>query len=397
MIQQRLGSLLKRAPARAAVVYGETAWTWTQLAALSEKLNRLLNMVALGDGARIGVALENRPQSGAVVAALLATDRCLTALNPLRGPERLCADIEANALPVVVASSHVLALPGVRRAIARHGRTIVVDWDGTCEMESVEPVLVTDRSTAPGVAVETLTVGGRKQVLLTYQQLATAFRSAGARGRAGDAGTVAHETGATIVSTPIAQIGGLVSLVASMYAGRRTVLLDGFLVDEWVHAVERYRPYAAELTPGAMRALVEANASAHRLASLQVITCGTDPCPPQLADALFSRYGIRVVLTYGAVEFSGAVAGWTRADHVRWWIRKQGAAGRALPGVALRVVGRGGVELPAGTSGVLEIRSAREADAGRQWVRTSDLARLDEDGFLWIEGRTDDAMIGAFA
>ena len=70
-----------------------------------------------------------------------------------------------------------------------------------------------------------------------------------------------------------------------------------------------------------------------------------------------------------------------------------GAAGRAFPGAELRVVSPEGDALPAGTVGLLEIRTAQSPEGGDNWLRTSDLAEIDEDGFLWIRGRADDAII----
>jgi acyl-CoA synthetase (AMP-forming)/AMP-acid ligase II len=59
----------------------------------------------------------------------------------------------------------------------------------------------------------------------------------------------------------------------------------------------------------------------------------------------------------------------------------------------MRVVGPEGAELPAGSVGVLEVRTPQSPQGPDAWVRTSDLARLDDDGFVWIEGRADDAII----
>jgi acyl-coenzyme A synthetase/AMP-(fatty) acid ligase len=98
-------------------------------------------------------------------------------------------------------------------------------------------------------------------------------------------------------------------------------------------------------------------------------------------------------MTYGATEFAGAVAGWTLALHERWWQGKAGSAGRAFDGVELRVTGEDGAELPVGRTGRLEVRTEQSTRGGRAWVRTSDLARIDADLFVWIEGRADDAII----
>ena len=107
----------------------------------------------------------------------------------------------------------------------------------------------------------------------------------------------------------------------------------------------------------------------------------------------FQAIGIPVLMTYGATEFAGAVAGWTLPLHQQWWDRKAGSAGRAFEGVALRVTGEDGIELHPGKLGRLEVRTAQTAKGAGFWLRTSDLARIDADGFVWIEGRADDAII----
>jgi acyl-CoA synthetase (AMP-forming)/AMP-acid ligase II len=80
-------------------------------------------------------------------------------------------------------------------------------------------------------------------------------------------------------------------------------------------------------------------------------------------------------------------------DHKRYAAAKRGAVGRLNPGIDGRVVDpESGVALPAGEIGVLELKGPQVAD-GKTWVRTTDLAVVDEDRFLWIRGRTDDAII----
>jgi acyl-CoA synthetase (AMP-forming)/AMP-acid ligase II len=51
-----------------------------------------------------------------------------------------------------------------------------------------------------------------------------------------------------------------------------------------------------------------------------------------------------------------------------------------------------GAQLPAGAAGILEVK-ARQLGDDLSWTRTTDLARIDADGFVWILGRADQAII----
>jgi acyl-coenzyme A synthetase/AMP-(fatty) acid ligase len=236
------------------------------------------------------------------------------------------------------------------------------------------------------------TTGPPKRVRLTHKQLDVSLHSAHIRAKSVD-GKPVLGSGVSIVATPLVHIGGLWGALSSTFAGRRMVLLDRFRLDEWVSAIETYRPRAAGLVPAAMRSVLAAGIDPKRLASLQVVTSGTAPCPPDLAEEFTDRYGIKVLMTYGATEFAGAVAGWTLRLHDEWWERKKGSAGAAFPGVKLRVVDDDGVVLAVGESGQLEVLTKQSPNGGTDWIRTSDLAHLDDDGFLWITGRADDAII----
>jgi long-chain acyl-CoA synthetase len=96
-------------------------------------------------------------------------------------------------------------------------------------------------------------------------------------------------------------------------------------------------------------------------------------------------------VTYGATEFCGVVSGWTTPDMGKFLASKKGSSGRALPGIQIRIVSaETGQPLPAGQSGFVEALVPR---IGPDWVRTNDLAHMDEDGFLYLEGRADDAIL----
>jgi acyl-coenzyme A synthetase/AMP-(fatty) acid ligase len=114
---------------------------------------------------------------------------------------------------------------------------------------------------------------------------------------------------------------------------------------------------------------------------------------PVLVDAFLQRFGIPILIVYGATEFAGGVAGWTMKDFRAQWDDKKGSAGRAFPGVRLQVVDDDGVAVPAGETGRLQVASKQLGRAADEWVTTSDLAHIDEDGFLYIDGRADDVIV----
>ncbi|MFJ1969471.1 class I adenylate-forming enzyme family protein [Streptomyces sp. NPDC087903] len=389
-IRDRLSRLLAEAPVDAEAIEHDGAWwTWGQVQEEARGVMDALDTAGLGSGARVGVVLENRPEHVAVVTAVIASGRCLVMLSPLQPAVRLAADVTRCSPPVVVSGAEPLAREGVLAAVTAHGAAWELGVDGVVRATGGEVPTATARH---GVAVEMLTsgtTGPPKRIHLRDEQLDQALASGGQAPRPGRL----LSGSASLVATPLVHIGGLWRALACLATGRRMLLLPRFAVEPWVGAVERHRLRAANLVPAAIRAVLDANVPQGRLASLQVVTSGTAPCPADLADAFFRRYGIPVLMTYGATEFAGAVVGWTLPLHERWWVRKAGSAGRALPGVDLRVTGDDGTEYPPGRTGRLEVRTEQSANGGRTWVRTSDLARIDTDRFVWIEGRADDTIV----
>jgi acyl-CoA synthetase (AMP-forming)/AMP-acid ligase II len=81
----------------------------------------------------------------------------------------------------------------------------------------------------------------------------------------------------------------------------------------------------------------------------------------------------------------------TPALQAEWGEAKFGSVGRAMPGVELRVRDpESDAILGPGEEGILELVSPR---MGPEWIRTSDLAVLDADGFLFHRGRADGAIM----
>lgn len=390
-IRERLAQLLGEAPDDAVAVEFEASWwSWGRIKAIAAEATAAFDRAGLGPAARVGLILENRPEHVAVLLAVLATGRCVVTLSPLQPAARLASDIARSELPVVVGSPETLGREGVLDAVVAAGLALELGPDGALvERGGAAPAAAT---TSPGIAIEMLTsgtTGPPKRVRLSVRQLDGSLDSGGQAPRAGRL----LSNSVSLVATPMVHIGGLWGALATLYAGRRIALMPKFVLEPWVSAVERHGLRAAGLVPAALRTVLDAAVPPERLRSLQVVTSGTTACPAELADRFFRTYGIRVLMTYGATEFAGAVAGWTYELHREWWERKAGSAGRPFGDAVLRVTGPDGAELPTGEVGLLEVRTGQSAQGAAHWVRTSDLARIDDDGFLWITGRADDAIV----
>lgn len=401
LMTEKLRAIMAIDPARTEIAFGGKDYSWGQIAAAVSAIEAALDAMGLPQDARVGVMLRNRPGHVAAIIAVLSTDRCLVTLNPILPDERLFADVEGLSLPVIIADASDMARPGLGESLARAGSAAM-------EIDPLlGPVRLLPRREAPapnvpvklspGVAIEMLTsgtTGTPKRVPLTRAAFDASFAgfTRYERGREfGDAPQL--RSGVTMVVNPLTHIGGIYGCIAALAAGRKIALLEKFTVESWVDTVRRHRPKVAPAVPSALRMLLEANVAAEDLSSLSSLISGTAPLPPDLVDAFYAKYGIPICGNYGATEFAGAIAGWSIDDFRARWTEKRGSVGRVHADVEARVVDPdSGAVLPPGQEGLLEIKGAQLSN-DMQWLRTTDRAILDEDRYLWIMGRADNAII----
>jgi len=194
-----------------------------------------------------------------------------------------------------------------------------------------------------------------------------------------------------MMAFPFGNIAGVSMLAGSFLQGQSIRLLERFSLEEWRRYVVEYRPTASGLPSSAIPMALEARLPPDDLASLKYISTGAAPLDVEVQKRFQDTYGIRVLLIYGATEFGGPVAAMTPALDAEWGDAKLGSSGRALPGAKLRVRDQEtGEILEAGGTGLLDVVSPR---MGPEWISTSDLVTIDEDGFLFCIGRADGAIM----
>jgi cyclohexanecarboxylate-CoA ligase len=135
-------------------------------------------------------------------------------------------------------------------------------------------------------------------------------------------------------------------------------------------------------------------------ASLRKFLCAGAPIPPALIERVHRELGAVVCSLWGMTESLSS----TCTEPERALVKSSTSDGRALEGVAVRVVRADGSSAPVGETGALKVRGAQMAlgyykrpdmapfDA-EGWFDTGDLAYMDEEGYIRINGRLKDIII----
>src|SRR5262249_4002223 len=194
-----------------------------------------------------------------------------------------------------------------------------------------------------------------------------------------------------LVPVSLSLWAGIYQVLFAFRVGAPVVLMERFAPREFARLVTTYGIKSSVLPPAAMVMLTHDDAVT-TLEPLRYVRSITAPLSPVHARAFHDRFHVGILNCYGQTELGGEVVGWSAADWKQFGAAKLGAAGRPHAGVDVRV----------SDSDELEIRTAaglktddpaldgRITDDG--WLRTGDLGRVDDDGFVWIDGRVS-AMI----
>ena len=399
LVREKIEAVLKLAPAENAVEFERSWFSWAQIAAVKAALER--HMEALGPAGRVAVLMRNRPEIISAALACVGQRQCIVTINPIYPEDRVADDFREADAPIVIATTTDWNRPQVSAALLASGALcleVTMDAENpvTVRQAPTAPLKDHARAFAPGVAVEMLTsgtTGKPKRIPLRSADYEKSLLGAAAfeRGRS-EVDAPKLRSGVSLLTNSFAHTSGLSGVIGVVLSGRKSCLLDKFRVEDFADAVRRHRPKVAGAPPAALRMLMDANLPADTFSSLVALRTGTAPLDPALADAFYDTYGIPVLQNYGATEFGG-VAGWTLDDFKAYRTTKRGAVGRLNADIEGRAADlETGEPVAPGEKGVLQLKGQRIGN-GKDWLTTTDLAIVDADGFVFILGRADSAII----
>lgn len=387
--------------AAALLASGQSALSHAELAGLVADTAPRLRAAGVGPADRVVTALPSDAVMATAFLSVAASAICVP-LNPAQKADefrRILSEVGARHVMMrrgdegparVVAHELGLAILEVVPGAARAG-TFELQFEGAASRRA-------SFNSAGDVALLLYTSGSTsrpKRVPLTHANLIACARSNGKVLMLGP-----HDR--CLGAMPMFHIGGLVSAwLSSLLSGGSFICAGGFQADQFFDLVAAFHPTWYAAGPTVHQAVLEHRDDYRRKAPdhrFRFVRSASAPLPAATRAGLAELFDVPVAELYGMTE-AGRIAG-TPPVH---GAARKGAVGRPID-CEVMIVDAAGRRLPAGVSGEIVVRGPvvmagyeDNPQANREaffdgWFRTGDAGRLDDDGFVYIEGRLKDIV-----
>jgi acyl-CoA synthetase (AMP-forming)/AMP-acid ligase II len=372
-------------PDRVLVHAGDEQVTRRELVDRATAVRDALRSSGVGTGDPVAVMLGNDARTVAALFGVWAARAVYVPVNPRftdREVTRLLEVVPPRA--VLTTAEHAGRFPkhdfadleavGARIGLPKPPRTDVATFD-----RDVALVQTTSGTTGPPRPIPLR----HSQVLELLDSVLDTVRGTGS-------GRPAPAPMPNLVPVSLSLWAGIYNVCFAFRVGAPVVLMERFEPRELARLVAEHQIRSVVLPPAAMAMCCD-DAELESLAPLQYVRSITAPLSPFLARRFHDRFDVAVLNCYGQTELGGEVVGWSAADWRAFGETKLGAVGRPHAGVELRLddAGELWVRTPVSRASATTLGDRVDTDG---WVRTGDCATIDEDGFVWIEGRASDMV-----
>jgi long-chain acyl-CoA synthetase len=388
-------------PDHAALIEGDATLTYRELAALMDRIAFALQRDGVGAGEAVAICARASIPYAAAFCGILAAGAAVAPLAPSSTAASLLMMIEDCAAKILFLDRETReALEGVGGA--ERPTPVALDESAAGEPlsrwlgpEGAKPAAVAFRPDWPfNIIYSSGTTGAPKGIVqphaMRWLQLSR----------------VSYRDAVTLVSTPLYSNTTLVIFIPTLAHGGTAVLMPKFDAGEFLRVSEKRRATHAMLVPIQYRRIMERpDFGDYDLSSYLLKASTSAPFPAALKADVLSRWPGGLVEFYGMTEGGGATM---LVAHE--FPHKLHTVGQPMPGHDIRLIDEQGREVAQGQIGEVvggsgaimtgyhnqpeKTRNAEWRDAeGRRFIRTGDIGRFDEDGFLILLDRSKDMII----
>lgn len=397
--------------ARVAYRFGDRQITYEQLVSDANRAGNALVAIGLERGQRAAVVMPDRPELVFMYLGAMKAGIIPVPLNPLQSAEEIAYCIDDGAVSAIAVDEQYVTKVAEARQLAQ-GDPVVIS-------------LSESGTRFPGTEDYHAIVDAQADVLSPAEthrdDMAFWMYSSGTTGR--PSAVVHRHRDVVYYQPPFAEsvlgIGPDDTLLATskmffsygrnasiemplLYGASAVLFPDRPNPESVLDAIATHRPTIFLSVPTFYAALMEHARQADRacdLSSVRLAVSSGEALPETLFERWRKTFGLEIIETLGSTDAGAQYL----SNHVG--AVKAGSAGKLLPRFESRIVDERGEEVPAGAAGTLLLRGTGTAPlywnrpdqskaAFREdgWLDTGDLMRVDDDGYHWFLGRSNDTF-----
>ncbi len=404
----------RRSPEKTCVVHDDVELTFRQMEERATRLARALLEMGVEPGDRVAVFQTNCFQFCEMLYAIGIVGGIFVNLN-FRLRENEVSYILNNCEPkvLILGDRYAGLIDNIRENIPSLEHFLVIgnsasgmkNYESALALQPPEPLPL-----APAGENDTAcliytsgTTGYPKGAMLTHANIQTPLSDRYTFGE-----------GTLLLNVPMYHIAGVISVLLPLYRGDTLIVLPQFDTRVFLNIAEEKRVASTYLVPTMLQGILDhADFDGKDLSSLKSIGYGASPMPTSLLlrarealDADYTNY-------FGMTESTGIISVLSPEDHrlegsketIEKKSRRLTGIGYPIPEGEVRVVDDQDHSVPIGEVGEIVVRGKkvmkgywnkpRETEAALRggWLHTGDLAKMDEDRYLYLAGRKKDMII----
>jgi len=404
-------------PEREALVCNSTRLTYLQV---QERVNRLVNaLVDLGveHGQKVAIMALNSHRYVETYYACAKLGAVFAPLNYRAKREELIYMVNNSEASIFFVEERYLELiasirpelRGIRHFICYDARPQgMQNYEDIIARYEPEEVSVEVDDSDPTVLIYTSgTTALPKGVVLTYLSLSIYVTNT-----VEPANPETHDV--MMLSVPVYHVAGATAIMSSIWGGRTLVVLPQFEPLAWLETIQRERVTHTFVVPTMLkRVMEEPDFDKYDLSSLKLLAYGAAPMPYEVIRKAVGVFKCGLMNAYGQTESTSTITYLGPEDHIiegteeekQRRLERLKSVGRPMEDVDIAIMDPQGNTLPAGQEGEIAAKGARlmtgywkrEEETAHAlvdgWLHTGDIGWMDEDGYLFITGRTKDLII----
>jgi fatty-acyl-CoA synthase len=400
---------LTRYPSREAFVLGDRRVTYAEAADTTARIQRVMHDHRVRRGCGVGVLSPNAPEVFMTQAAAFLSGARYSGLHPMGSISDhvfLCDDAEIELLVVHPKFAEAAAAIAEQAASVRHVLTIgptgafpnLLELAGDAAPGPLRALPV-DEEEVGWLQYTGGTTGKPKGAMLSHRALVQEVQSL-------TAAWGLPENPRYLAASPITH-AAVLPLLPTLLRGGTVVLHQGFDPHAWLRAVETEKVNYTFLVPTMLYTLLDkTDPSAADTSSLESLVYGAAPMSAARIKEAQEVFGPVLLQVYGQTECMGMTTSLRKDEHDP--IHRPellASCGRPVQGVEVQLLDAAGSSVADGEIGEIAVRSRNvmngywkrpdETAAALRggWLHTGDMARKDDDGFIYIVDRKKDMIV----